>query len=161
VNLRKWNQRLLLQELRRVEGIQHLRVVERLPRGARASPYERVRVGKLRRNRPLKSLKAKCREVTVGIRRKASQVGELTNESRGETLLYFTKSSRGERTKEIFGRDFTKFRESLDILEVQGSYSVGVERIQSSGGVAPFIQAGQRRWIVHEIAYRDLMRKVS
>jgi hypothetical protein len=64
---------------------------------------------KLRRNRPLNSLKVNCREVSVGSQRKASQVGERENESRGETLLYFTESSRGEWTEEIFGRDFTKF----------------------------------------------------
>jgi hypothetical protein len=60
---------------------------------------------------------------------------------------------------EIFGRDFTKFREPLDLLEVQGSYNVGVERIQSSGGAAPLIQVGHSHWIVHEIVYRDLVRK--
>jgi hypothetical protein len=118
-------------------------------------------VEKLRRNRPLNSLKAKCREVAVGSRRKASQVDERANESRGETLLYFAEFSRGEWTDKIFGRDFTKFREPLDLPEVQGSYSTGMERIQSLGGTAPSIQVGQGRWIVHKIAYRDLVRKVS
>jgi hypothetical protein len=118
-------------------------------------------VENLRRNRPLNSLKAKCREVVIGGRRKASQVGERAKESRGETLLYFVESSRGERTDEIFGRDFMKLRELLDLPEVQVSYSTGVERIQSSRGEASLIQVGQGRWIVHEIAYRDLVRKVS
>ena len=58
----KGNQRLLLQELRRVEGIQHLRVVERLPRGARASPSERVKVGKIRRYRTFVILLKKSTE---------------------------------------------------------------------------------------------------
>jgi hypothetical protein len=58
-------------------------------------------VEKLRRNRPLNSLKAKCREATVGSRRKVSQFGELANESRGEMLLHFAESSKGERTVEI------------------------------------------------------------
>jgi hypothetical protein len=62
---------------------------------------------------------------------------------------------------EIFGRDFMKFQELLDLPEVQGSYIAGVERIQSSGGAAPLIQVGQGRWIVHEITYQDLVRKVS
>jgi hypothetical protein len=62
---------------------------------------------------------------------------------------------------EILGRDFTRFREPLDLPEVQGSYSVSVERIQSSGGAMPLIQVGQGCWIVHEIAYRDLVTKVS
>jgi hypothetical protein len=95
----------------------------------RASSSERIRVEKLRRNRPLNSLKAKCREVVVGSRKEASQVGERANESRGETFLYFAESSRGEWTDEIFGKDFTRFREPLDLPEVQGSYSAGVERI--------------------------------
>jgi hypothetical protein len=84
-----------------------------------------------------------------------------SNESCGETLLYFAESSRGERTDEIFGRDFTKFRELLDLPEVQGSYNAGMERIQRLGGVAPLIQVSQGCWIVHEITYRDLVRKVS
>jgi hypothetical protein len=91
----------------------------------------------------------------------ASQVGERANESRGETLLYFAESSRGEQTEEIFGIYFTKFRESLDLPEVQGSYSIGVERIQSSGGASPLIQVDQIHWIVHEIMYRDLVTKDS
>jgi hypothetical protein len=127
----------------------------------RASPSERIRVENLRRNRPLNSLKTKCREVAVGGQKKALQVGERENESRGETLLYFTESSRGEWTDGIFGRDFTKFRESLDLPEVQGSYNASVERIQSSGGAAPLIQVGQVRFIVHDIANQDLVRRVS
>jgi hypothetical protein len=67
---------------------------------------------------------------------------------------------REERTDEIIRGDFARFREPLDLSEMQGGYSAGVERIQSSGEVAPFIQDGQGRWIVHEIAYRDLVRKV-
>jgi hypothetical protein len=109
----------------------------------------------------LNSLKAKCREFSVGSRRKVSQVGERANRSRGETLGYFAESSRRERTNEIFGRGFTRFQEPLDLPEVQGSYSASVRRIQSSGGVAPLIQVSQGRWIVHGIAYRDLVRKVS
>jgi hypothetical protein len=109
----------------------------------------------------LSSLKNKRREAIVGSRRKASQVGERENESHGETLLYFAKSLRGERTDEIFGGDFTKFQESLDLPKVKGSYNTSVERIQSSGGVAPLIQVGQSCWIVHEIVYRDLVRKDS
>jgi hypothetical protein len=58
-------------------------------------------VEKLRRNRPLNSLKDKCREAAVESRREASQVGEQVNESRGETLLHFVDSQRGERTVEI------------------------------------------------------------
>jgi hypothetical protein len=56
----------------------------------------------LRRNRPLNPLKAKCREVAVGSRRKASQVGERANESRGETLLS-SQNPQGEngRTKSL------------------------------------------------------------
>jgi hypothetical protein len=96
-------------------------------------------VENLRRNRPLNSLKDKCREVAIGSRRKVSQVGERANESRGETLFYFTESSRGEWTDEIFRRDFRRFREPLDLPEAQGSYSAGVERIQSSGGATPLI----------------------
>ena len=61
----------------------------------------------------------------------------------------------------IFGRDFTKFQEPLDLPEVQGSYNANVEKIQSSGGAAPLIQFGQGCWIVNEITYRDLVRKVS
>jgi hypothetical protein len=52
------------------------------------------------------------------------------------------------------------FREPLDLPEAQGSYIIDVERIQSSGGTAPLIQVGQGRWIVHEIAYWDIVRKV-
>jgi hypothetical protein len=126
-----------------------------------ASSSEESEWKKLRRNRPLNSLKAKCREVDVGSREEASQVDEQENGSHRETLLYFAESSRGERTDEIFGGDFTRFREPLDLLEVQVSYSVGVERIQSSGGVTPWTQVSQGRWIVHEIVHRDLMRKVS
>jgi hypothetical protein len=72
------------------------------------------------------------------------------NGSRGETLLYFAESSRGERMDEILGRDFVRFREPSDLSEVQISHSVGVERISSSGRAAPLIQVSQGRWIVHE-----------
>jgi hypothetical protein len=58
-------------------------------------------VEKLRRNRPLNSLKGKCREAAMESLREASQVGERANESRGETLLHFVESSKGERTVEI------------------------------------------------------------
>jgi hypothetical protein len=118
-------------------------------------------VEKLRRNRPLNSLKAQCREVAVRSQRKASQVGERANESHGETFLYFVESSRGKRMDEILGKYFTRFREPLDLLEVKGSYSVSMERIQRSGGAVPLIQVSQGRWIVHEITYRDLVTKVS
>jgi hypothetical protein len=56
---------------------------------------------KLRRNRPSNSLKVKCREATVESQREASQVGERANDSRGEKLLRFAESSKGERTDEI------------------------------------------------------------
>jgi hypothetical protein len=62
---------------------------------------------------------------------------------------------------EIFGGDFTKFRELLDLPEARGSYSISVERIQSSRGEAPLIQVSQSHWIIHKIAYQDLVRKVS
>ena len=84
----------------------------------RASSFEESEWKKLRRNRPLSSLKAKCREVAVGSRKVASQVGERANESRGETFLYFVESSRGERKDKIFGKDFTRFQEPLDLPEV-------------------------------------------
>jgi hypothetical protein len=63
--------------------------------------------------------------------------------------------------EEIFGGDFMKFQEPLDLPEVQGSYSTGMEKIQISGGATPLIQVGQSCWIVHEIVYRDLVRKDS
>jgi hypothetical protein len=85
-------------------------------------------VRKLRRNRPLNSLKGECREAAVESRGEASQIGEAVNESRGEALIHFAESSKGERTDEIFGGDFTKFREPLDLPEVRGSYSASVER---------------------------------
>jgi hypothetical protein len=70
-------------------------------------------VEKLRRNRPLNSLKGKCREVVVGSLREVSQVGERANESHGKKLLPFVESSKGKRTDEIFGEDFTKFQGTL------------------------------------------------
>jgi hypothetical protein len=97
----------------------------------------------------------------VESRGEASQIGEAGNESHGEALIHFIESSKGEWTNEIFGGDFMKFRESLDLPEVRGSYNRSAERIQSSGGAAPLIQVGQGCWIIHEISYRDLMRKVS
>jgi hypothetical protein len=148
--------------VRRVERLQHLDKVEDLPQGVRAKfLLSNLRIGrKLRRSRPSNSSKDKCREVVVEIR--GSVAGwRASNESRGETLLYFVESSRENGRTKSFGGDFTRFREPLDLPEVQGSYSAGVERIQSSGGAAPLIQVGQGRWIVHEIAYRDLVRKVS
>jgi hypothetical protein len=70
----------------------------------------------------------------VESRREVSQVGERVNASRGQTLLHFAESSKGEWTDKIFGGDFTKFRGSLDLKEVQEGYSVSVEEVRSSGG---------------------------
>jgi hypothetical protein len=117
-------------------------------------------VEKIRRNRPLNSLKARCREVSIESWKEASQVGEQENGSCRETLLYFAESSRGEWTDEIFGRDFTRFQEPLDLPEVQVSYNTGVERVRSLGGAVSLIQVGQIHWIVHEIVHQDLVRKV-
>jgi hypothetical protein len=59
---------------------------------------------------------------------KRRRLAKRANESRGEALIHFAESSKGERTDEIFGGDFTKFREPLDLPEVRGSYSASVER---------------------------------
>ena len=56
---------------------------------------------------------------------------------------------------------FANHRESWDLVELQSSYSASAERIQILGGVASLIQVGQGHWIIHEIAYQDLVRKVS
>jgi hypothetical protein len=51
VNLRRRKSKTAAAGVRRVERIQHLGVVVCLPQGVRASPSERIRVGKLRRYR--------------------------------------------------------------------------------------------------------------
>ena len=44
---------------------------------------------------------------------------------------------------EIIQGYFARVLEPLDLSEMQGGYSAGVERIQSSGEVAEIIQDGQ------------------
>jgi hypothetical protein len=60
---------------------------------------------KLRRNRPLNSLKDKRRKDSIGSLREASQVCEQVNESRGEILRHFVdcirKKRRSKSSKEI------------------------------------------------------------
>jgi hypothetical protein len=53
----------------------------------------------LKMNRPLNSLKGKCREAVGRSLREASQVGEWANESRGETLLCFVENHRRENER--------------------------------------------------------------
>jgi hypothetical protein len=80
-------------------------------------------------------------------RREASQVERAANESFGETLLHFAESSEGEQTDEIFGGDFMKFHGPLDLMEVQGGYSVSVEEVRSSGGAESLIPSHKNRQI--------------
>jgi hypothetical protein len=42
--------------------------------------------------------------------------------------------------KKILQGDFAKFRRSLDLAEVQGSYSENVEEVRSSGEANPLIR---------------------
>jgi hypothetical protein len=62
-------------------------------------------VEKLRRNRPLNSLKAKCREAAVRSRGEASQACKKAKESCGETHFHFMdytrKNGRSKSSEEI------------------------------------------------------------
>jgi hypothetical protein len=129
----------------RVGRLQHLDVIEDLPQGvcAGSSQKDLRSRRKLRRSRPSNSLKDKCRGVFVECSKEASQVGEQTMSLVERHCFLFVDFHKEERTDEIIRGDFVRVLEPLDLSEMQGGYSAAVERIQSSGEVAPFIQDGE------------------
>jgi hypothetical protein len=81
------------------------------------------------------------------------------NESHGETVPRFAESPKEEEWSKSSREDFTKFRGSLDLAEVQGGYGRNVWKDSKLRRGRALIQVNQDRWIIREIAYRDLVRK--
>jgi len=129
----------------RVKRLQHLDVVEDLPQGVRAGSSQKdLRRGrKFSRIRPSNSLKVKCRGVAVKRLKEASQVGEKTTSLVERHFFLFVDFHKEEWMDEIIQGYFARVLEPLDLSKTQGGYNAGVERIQSSGEVAEFIQDGQ------------------
>jgi hypothetical protein len=131
--------------VRRVKRLQHLDVVEDFPQGVHAGSSQKdLRRGrKLRRSRPSNSSKDMCRGVAVKRSKEASQVGEKTTSLVERHFFLFVDFHKEEWMDEIIQGYFARVLEPLDLSKTQGGYNAGVERIQSSGEVAEFIQDGQ------------------
>jgi hypothetical protein len=104
--------------VRRVEGIQHLKVFENLPQGVRARVFLKdFRVGKS--SKGFEAFKVEGRKETKYLK---FEEGIATSDRRR------TSSQRKRRTVEFSGGEFAKSREPSDLTEKQGSYGESVER---------------------------------
>jgi hypothetical protein len=152
VNLSKGSQRLLLQELHRVEEVRTLKVFTRLPQGVRASSSERVRVEKLRR---YSTFVISLTESTGGLHRRRFKKGCKRRRWRTSPEREHSAFLRNPQGGGIGGqgsqRKIAKSRQSLDLEEICiGFKPEGVEE-EPGGNIEILVSSG-----FHKVENRDL-----
>jgi hypothetical protein len=125
-------------ESKRIQALRKCLKVCRKECAQESFPRPRI-TRKLRKNRALDLLKDSAEKLCLEGWQEASQVCTQVDEFSGGTLGHSQESSKKKRTVGILRGGFTIFRESLDLVEVQGRYDRVFPTVRSSGGVEPLI----------------------